>query len=88
MCVTALLCPEMTASLKLSVASSPYTLSAPSSQGSLSLGEKGVLDHLLEMLTDPPKYPLLLVAQGVPTLSLHKSPILTPNSVPLLLQAL
>lgn len=57
MCVTALLGPEMTAYLKLSIASSPYTLSAPSSEGSLSFGEKGVLDHLLEMLTDPQNVP-------------------------------
>lgn len=44
----------MTASLKLSIASSSYTLFTLSSEGSLSLGERGVLDHLLEMLTDPP----------------------------------
>lgn len=48
----------MTASLKLSIASSSYTLFTLSSEGSLSLGEKGVLDHLLEMLTDPPQMSL------------------------------
>lgn len=39
------------------IASSSYTLFVPSSEGSLSLGEKGILDHLLEMLTDPQNIP-------------------------------